>query len=525
MKILAYTSPARGHLYPLVPILDELAGRGHCIAVRTLALEVGLMSERGFAAAPIAPAIESIAHDDYRARTPPAKLKRGMATFGERSPHEVADLRTAIDAERPDAILVDCMTWGATAVAESWGGPWAHWFPFPLAMTSRDVPPFGPGLKPATGTVGRARDRLLRPVLTGTLKRACFPTLNATRKSVGVRPFATTDEMFGVAPLLLYMTAEPFEYQRSDWPPSVRMVGPCCWEPPAERPAWVDELARPLVLVTTSSEFQDDGRLVRTALDALANEDVEVVATMPSAQLSGPRARQRSRRALRAAHTAARSGGLCRHARRRGSHSEGARLGCAGVCRPVRARPAGGRSPSRGRGRRHATARPEAEPGTASPADSPGDDQARRRSPRRLRVRRDGRSIYRRRRIRIPVHRGLNGAASVRVQFHEHPTLTMDNDANAKRRTPEPDAQLPAASANHPLRAESRADSSPIVRCRPLATTCALPTQQSIGQGDRQRDRLRVLATLSRAVLIAGCDWLEVRNASATSCASSARGT
>jgi MGT family glycosyltransferase len=287
MKILAYTSPARGHLYPLVPILAELAGRGHRIAVRTLASEVELMSDRGFDAAAIAPAIEAIEHDDFRARTAPAKLKRGMATFGRRSVHEVADLRAAIDAERPDAILVDCMTWGATAVAESWGGPWAHWFPFPLAMTSRDVPPFGPGLRPAAGAAGRARDRLLRPILTGTLARACFPALNATREAVGVRPFATTDEMFGVAPLLLYMTAEPFEYQRSDWPPSVRMVGPCCWEPPADPPAWVNELTGPLVLVTTSSEFQDDGRLVRTALDALADEDVNVVATMPSAQLLG----------------------------------------------------------------------------------------------------------------------------------------------------------------------------------------------------------------------------------------------
>jgi MGT family glycosyltransferase len=287
MKILAYTSPARGHLYPLVPILDELADRGHRIAVRTLASEVELMSARGFDAAPIAPAIEAIEHDDYRAHTPPAKLKRGMATFGKRSAHEVPDLRAAIDTERPDAILVDCMTWGATAVAESWGGPWAHWFPFPLAMTSRDVPPFGPGLKPAAGAAGRARDRLLRPVLVGTLKRACFPALNATRESVGVRPFATTDEMFGVAPLLLYMTAEPFEYPRSDWPPSVRMVGASCWEPPADPPAWLNELTKPLILVTTSSEFQDDGRLVRTTLDALADEDVDVVATMPAAQFSG----------------------------------------------------------------------------------------------------------------------------------------------------------------------------------------------------------------------------------------------
>ncbi len=43
MKVLAYTSPARGHLYPLVPILDELARRGHAIAIRTLASEVPLM--------------------------------------------------------------------------------------------------------------------------------------------------------------------------------------------------------------------------------------------------------------------------------------------------------------------------------------------------------------------------------------------------------------------------------------------------------------------------------------------------
>ncbi len=287
MKILAYTSPARGHLYPVVPILDELGRRGHDIAVRTLASEVGLMGDRGFAAAPIASAIEAIEHDDYRGRTPPAKLKRGMATFGRRSRHEVADLRAALDEHRPDAILVDCMTWGATAVAESWGGPWAHWYPFPLALTSRDVPPFGPGLKPAAGLAGRVRDRMLTPLLIGALARASLPALNATRTSVGVSPFATTDEMFAVAPLLLYMTAEPFEYARSDWPASVRMVGPCCWDPPADRPPWLDEIERPLVLVTTSSEFQDDGRLARTALDALAGEDVQVVATLPSAQLPG----------------------------------------------------------------------------------------------------------------------------------------------------------------------------------------------------------------------------------------------
>jgi len=40
MKILAYTSPSKGHLYPLLPTLLELRRRGHQIAVRTLASEV-----------------------------------------------------------------------------------------------------------------------------------------------------------------------------------------------------------------------------------------------------------------------------------------------------------------------------------------------------------------------------------------------------------------------------------------------------------------------------------------------------
>ena len=84
-RILAYTSPARGHLYPLVPILDELARRGHQIAVRTLASQVPLLQARGFAAAPISEQIESLPHDDFQARTPQAKLKRGVAKFAERS--------------------------------------------------------------------------------------------------------------------------------------------------------------------------------------------------------------------------------------------------------------------------------------------------------------------------------------------------------------------------------------------------------------------------------------------------------
>ncbi len=285
MKVLAYTTPARGHLFPLVPILDELALRGQHVALRTLGSQVPGMVERGFDAAPIDPAVETLEHDDYRGRTAMAKLKRGIAVFAARAPREVEDLRRAIAEEEPDVLLVDCNAWGAVAAAEAWGGPWAQWFPYPMPLSSRDAPPFGPGFPPAGGPLGRARDALLRPLIMRSYERAVLPSLNAVRAAAGVPRFETADDLFTSPPLLLYMTAEPFEYPRSDWPENIHMVGPCTWDPPAEPPAWLGEVEQPLVLVSTSSEFQDDGALVRTALEALADEDVFVVATMPSAEL------------------------------------------------------------------------------------------------------------------------------------------------------------------------------------------------------------------------------------------------
>jgi MGT family glycosyltransferase len=286
-KVLVYTSPARGHLYPITPTLDEMRRRGHRVALRTLASQVELMRERGFDAAPIAPAIEEMEHDDYTARTPQGALKRGVALFARRAEHEVPDLRAAIAEEEPDLALVDGQTWGGLAAAEDWGGPWAAWLPYPMPLPSDEVPPFGPGLPPARGPAGRMRDRVLRPLLVGSMERAMLPGLNRVRTGIGLEPLEGAGELFTRPPVLLYLTAEGFDYPRRDWPAGIKMIGPGTWDPPADPPAWLEEVDRPIVLVTTSSEFQDDGRLVTTALEALAGEPVHVVATLPSADPAG----------------------------------------------------------------------------------------------------------------------------------------------------------------------------------------------------------------------------------------------
>lgn len=281
-RILAYTSPARGHLYPLTPILGELRQRGHLVAVRTLASEVPLMRSLGFDATPISERIEGIQHDDWQASNVRAALAHAVAIFVARAQHDAPDLRGAIDEVRPDVVIVDINSWGALAAAEAWGGPWATFCPYPLPLSSRDAPPFGPGFPPARGPLGRLRDRVARPLVMGMLERMLMPKVNAVRAQLGLEPLADADAMFRRPPLLLYLTAEPFEYPRRDWPDNVVMVGPCEWDPPIEAAAWLGQVTAPIVLVTTSSEYQNDGRLIQAALDGLADEPVFVVATLPA---------------------------------------------------------------------------------------------------------------------------------------------------------------------------------------------------------------------------------------------------
>jgi MGT family glycosyltransferase len=280
-RFLVYTTPAIGHLYPATGVALELRRRGHEVFVRTLASQVDLVRRLGLEAKPIDEAIERITMDDWKAKGPLDAVGSALGTLLARAPLEVADVQRAIDDVSPDALFVDINAWGAGTWAEASGLPWASFAPFPLPLPSRDVPPFGPGLTPRRGPFGALRDAIVRRV-QGRVVRRALPGLNRVRASVGLAPLPRLEAQLVAASRVISFTAEPFEYARSDWPASVRMVGPGLWEPPAEPPDWLAAIDRPLVLVSTSSEYQNDARLIEAAFAALAKEDVFVVATAPS---------------------------------------------------------------------------------------------------------------------------------------------------------------------------------------------------------------------------------------------------
>lgn len=156
--ILAYTSPALGHLLPISALLSELSLRGHTVHVRTLSTGVEIGQRLGFTTDAIDPRIEGIELDDWKATNPRAALKLSVAVFTRRTAHEVSDLADAVTRVRPDALLVDVNCWGALSAAEAGDIPWTCFSPYTPPLRSPGVPPFGLGLKPLSGVLGRMRD-------------------------------------------------------------------------------------------------------------------------------------------------------------------------------------------------------------------------------------------------------------------------------------------------------------------------------------------------------------------------------
>ncbi len=281
--ILAYGSPALGHLLPTGALLAELARRGHDVHLRTMSAGVSTMRSAGVHAEPVDPAIEAIVGNDWQARNALGVLRLSIDVLCRRAVLEVDDLRHAVDAIRPDAVIVDANCWGALSVADAGNIPWLLFSPFTPYLRSRGVPPFGPGMRPLPGIVGGIRDAGVRPIVRHVFDRPMLPRINVIRAELDLPPVTSVDGFIRRAPLVLAVGGEPFEYPHSGWAGLVHHIGACVFEPtPKATPEWIDAIDRPMVLVNTSSLRQADEALGRIALRALADDDVHVVATFPA---------------------------------------------------------------------------------------------------------------------------------------------------------------------------------------------------------------------------------------------------
>jgi len=133
----------------------------------------------------------------------------------------------------------------------------------------KGIPPYGLGLAPMRGPLGRIRDRALLRIIIRQYAKAMVPGLNALRRDAGLREFTSPLDHLMNPDRLLVLTGEPLEYTRVDLPAHVRFVGAQAWDPPAQTPACLTEPGDPWVLVTCSTDYQRDEALPIAAVEAL----------------------------------------------------------------------------------------------------------------------------------------------------------------------------------------------------------------------------------------------------------------
>jgi UDP:flavonoid glycosyltransferase YjiC (YdhE family) len=258
--VAAFGDP--GHAFPAIGLARALAGRGNEVVVETWERwrepveELGL----GFTAA-----------EEYKTFPPPPPGSEDGASAADAA----LALLPLMEAERFDVVVSDILTLAPALAAERAGLRRATLIPHVYPVHEPGLPFFSFGAFPARTPVGRALWRGALPVLVGGLKRG-REEMNESRAVVGL---PAIDRFHGgiSEQLALVATFPQLEYPRS-WPPQVRVSGPIEFElayHDIELPAGDG----PLVLVAPSTAQDPECRLVRAALEALADEPVRVLAT------------------------------------------------------------------------------------------------------------------------------------------------------------------------------------------------------------------------------------------------------
>ncbi|MGV9712720.1 glycosyltransferase [Gordonia sp. NPDC003424] len=206
--------------------------------------------------------------------------------FVGHAPDRIADLQPVLASHRVDAMLTDGLMYGVGMLGELSGIPVATFGDGPLPQSDPDVPPFGPGMLPMSGPLGRLRNRAVSAFARRVLFAAAERRYQQIRTDLGLAPdpACMLDGLMS-RDLHLQGCTPSFEYPRRNplpdgvhWVGALRPDAPPTWP----QPAWWSEVecpGRPIVHVTQGSLRADMTELIGPSILGLADRDVLVVVT------------------------------------------------------------------------------------------------------------------------------------------------------------------------------------------------------------------------------------------------------
>jgi UDP:flavonoid glycosyltransferase YjiC (YdhE family) len=262
MRVLIGAFGDAGHVFPAISLGQGLARRGHEVTIETWEERRAAVEGAG---------LEFTAAEEYRTFPPPEP----DTDDGRHAGDAARALLPLIERLDPAVVVSDILTLAPALAAEASGVPLATLVPHIYPVTEPGMPFFAVGLRQPRTPIGRAVWKQGQRALDVGLEMG-RRDLNGQRERLGLPPH---DHFHGgISPdLALVATYPQLEYPRP-LPASVQVTGPMTFEvphPDIELPPG----DAPLVLVAPSTAHDAENQLVRTALAALAEEPVRVVAT------------------------------------------------------------------------------------------------------------------------------------------------------------------------------------------------------------------------------------------------------
>ncbi|GAA2248101.1 glycosyltransferase [Herbiconiux moechotypicola] len=290
---LLCSTPVHGHVMPLLAVARHLAACGHRVRFLTGERYRPAVEASGATFLPL-PASADYDDSDLPAAFPervglsgPAGIRYDLSTiFLKPAPAQLEAVDAALAAEPADAVLVESLFLGAMLLLARPLGerpPVVNLGIVPLGLASVDTAPFGLGIPPMRGPLGRVRNRALATFAEKVVFKPVQQSAERMMLEVTGRPL---DRFFmstaGLADAIVQFTVPSFEYPRRDLPSTVHFVGPVSRTTPSSTPLpeWWGELdgSRPVVHVTQGTVANDEWEsLVAPTLRGLTADDVLVV--------------------------------------------------------------------------------------------------------------------------------------------------------------------------------------------------------------------------------------------------------
>lgn len=290
LRVLFATWEGGGHVAPALMVAHQMAQLGARVRVVSDEANRAAAQAQGleFTSWHLAPnrrragdAANSV--QDWRAQSPDSVINQicEEVVCGPAAAY-AADTRHILAHFAPDLIVTNEMLFGVMLAAEAAGIPFAiltgNLWPFPTRL---DLPPFGPGLKPAREEIDFTRDDMIRRAVSAVYD-AHLPRVNAARAANGLAPLGAVLRQLDGARLIGLSVAQAFDFGADPAPAPYFYAGPMVRDPD-----WVGDAAlpfardhRPLVLISTSTLYQGQEDMLRRCIEAVRHEPVQAVVTL-----------------------------------------------------------------------------------------------------------------------------------------------------------------------------------------------------------------------------------------------------